>query len=148
MALACNVIWRESPSTIASTSLDYCFDFLDVRSWLTNVDFIYSLDFSHIPEWLTLLLGIISLLLKEIPNFWCALNISSPPFVTISHSCACSNCYSKKYWHWCHFSYPWCGLYKSNLLNCSHAKKNCSSSLWVNSKISLRIALGSINLKT
>ena len=68
-------------------------------------------------------------------------DISSPPLVAISHSCTFGSNPSKKYWHWCHFSYPWCGHFKSSPLNRSHVSKNCSSSLWVNSEISLRIAL-------
>ena len=68
-------------------------------------------------------------------------NISSPPLVVISHSCTCGNKPSKKYLPWCHFSYPRCGHFKSSSLNRTHTSKNCLSSLWVNSNISLRIVL-------
>ena len=68
-------------------------------------------------------------------------DISFSPLVVISHSYTYGNKPSKKYWHWCHFSYLWCGHFKSSPLNRSHVLKNCSSSLWVNSEISLRITL-------
>ena len=102
---------------------------------------IHFFNSSSIPEWSTPLLGIICLLLEEFPISDALFDISSPPLVAISHSCTFGNNPSKKYWHWCHCSYTWCGHFKSSPLNLPHVSKNCSSSLWVNSEIFLRIAL-------
>ena len=124
-------------------SFNYCFDFLDFWSWLANMDFVYSFDFSHIPKWSTPLLGIIHL--SQISNV--LLDITSPLLVAISHSCTCGNSPTKKYWHWCHFSYLWCRHFRSSPLNHSHASKNYSSSLWINSEISLRIRGGQFRIQ-
>ena len=126
---------------MSRVTFNHLLDFFDSRSWLVNVNFIYSFNFFSIPEWLTLLLEISTCRWKNSQISYALFDISSPPLVAISHSCTFGNNPSKKYWHWCHFLYPWCGHFKSSPLNRSYVLKNCSSSLWVNSEISLRITL-------
>ena len=134
LAVVNDAICRERPSIISLTSLIYELDSPMLTSFTPLILLVFLSDQLHCWELFTCRW-------KNYQISDALFDISSPPLVAISHSCTFDNNPSKKYWHWCHFSCPWCGHFKSSPLNRSHVSKNCSSSLCVNSEIFLRIAL-------
>ena len=122
LAVDNDAICRERPSIIALTSLISELDSPMQTSFTPLILLVFLSDRLRCWE-------LYACRWKKSQISYALFDISSPPLVAISHYCTYDNNPSKTYWHLCHFSYSWCGHFKSSPLNRSHASKNYSYSL-------------------